>query len=324
MQFSKFQTDIFDTIKRADQNITDRNNCKEGAKMIHSDCVSLIGSSHKICQDYSYADKDVIIVSDGCSSSKDTDIGARILTHCAKQILTGREVLRIPSWWDLGCDVTRAAQQAKNQMGLDMTVLDATLIAALRIDDRVIIYAYGDGTIAIADPDGFTYNIIDISFFSGAPYYLSYLLSSSRIERYQEEFPEGKKVSRSTVWCGPAWALAKQDTMDTEFNNFDDPFVYTIEHLKPGAKVAIFTDGLGTFTNDNGTIKPTQKWLVHDLMGFKNYNGEFVKRRATRVMKERMACNCQPYDDFSMAAMTIRPDTDLEPVKEKQEQMAGT
>ena len=57
---------------------------------IHIDHLLKKGKTHKICEDYiisGYNPAPYIILSDGCSSSKNTDVGARVLCHVAKQYL---------------------------------------------------------------------------------------------------------------------------------------------------------------------------------------------------------------------------------------------
>ena len=65
---------------------------------MHADSFFAIGSTHKINQDYAWggmpnthwseysmsAPRAIAIVSDGCSSSKDTDFGSRLLAQSAK------------------------------------------------------------------------------------------------------------------------------------------------------------------------------------------------------------------------------------------------
>ena len=58
---------------------------------VQCDAFFAIGSTHDICQDYALAlnisNRSLLIVSDGCSASPSTDIGARILSRCAAQVL---------------------------------------------------------------------------------------------------------------------------------------------------------------------------------------------------------------------------------------------
>ena len=298
--------------------------------MIHTDCISLIGNSHRTCQDYAYADEDMIIVADGCSSSKDSDIGARIWTHCAKKILREWGTLEgedgFLSYNKLAFEMMKMGADIANNMGLNYSVLDSTLIAAVRdkgMPDRVQVYAYGDGTIVLTGPDGCIHNVIDIHFTSGAPYYLSYLIDIRRERGYMHEFGWGKKIiTESELFCGASFVDVSDQGKKVECD-FDTPFTYTIDKLQPGSSLAIFTDGIGSFVSEDGAVAAAKKWLINDFMHFKNYNGDFVKRRVAKVIKEQVAKGMGHYDDFSMAAMVIRPDEEIEDLLAKKEELAG-
>ncbi|HYO91642.1 MAG TPA: hypothetical protein VEQ40_08400, partial [Pyrinomonadaceae bacterium] len=69
---------------------------------MNADSAFLIGATHAVCQDYAVAGNGTpderaavsnlqanpyVILSDGCSSSPDTDIGARLLVKAAEQVL---------------------------------------------------------------------------------------------------------------------------------------------------------------------------------------------------------------------------------------------
>jgi len=58
---------------------------------MHADHHYEIGSSHVACEDYAMSGTQegltYAILSDGCSASKDSDVGARILCHLAKSAL---------------------------------------------------------------------------------------------------------------------------------------------------------------------------------------------------------------------------------------------
>ena len=53
-----------------------------------------IGATHSLCEDYVIAQSEghYVILSDCCSSSPDTDIGARLLVKAAENILTKQAV----------------------------------------------------------------------------------------------------------------------------------------------------------------------------------------------------------------------------------------
>src|SRR5437868_4207156 len=57
---------------------------------MNSDCAFQIGAAHTVCQDYAVAHSGVpayAILADGCSSSPDTDIGARLLVKAAQTVI---------------------------------------------------------------------------------------------------------------------------------------------------------------------------------------------------------------------------------------------
>lgn len=112
-----------------------------------------IGSSHTVCQDYARAGSDRALLSDGCSGSPDTDIGARLLVTAALQEPT----------LDGGLPA-RAAQTARGWAALqglavpDRTpgCLDATLLLAWRDGDHLRALIAGDGAVAVRYRSGET------------------------------------------------------------------------------------------------------------------------------------------------------------------------
>lgn len=96
--------------------------------MANSDAFFSIGKTHEVCQDYARAGdldgRQFAIVSDGCSSSPDTDFGARALVmsaiQCRKEI----------SWLPLVADWTIwHAKDIIKGYGLSPFCLDATLLS---------------------------------------------------------------------------------------------------------------------------------------------------------------------------------------------------
>ncbi|MDG1479296.1 MAG: hypothetical protein P8R54_06870 [Myxococcota bacterium] len=105
-----------------------------------------IGTSHTVCQDYARAVGERALLSDGCSGSPDTDIGARLLVCAALQDPT----------LDGGLPA-RAAQTARGwatSQGLavpDHTpgCLDATLLLAWQDGDHLRALVSGDGAVVL-------------------------------------------------------------------------------------------------------------------------------------------------------------------------------
>ena len=55
-----------------------------------ADVFYAIGSTHHVCQDFAVANGDFVILSDGCSSAKDSDWGARLLVKACHNVIKER------------------------------------------------------------------------------------------------------------------------------------------------------------------------------------------------------------------------------------------
>ena len=147
-----------------------------------------IGHQHKVCEDYiisGNAPEPFIILSDGCSSSNNTEMGARILCHLAKQYLRyrGNDLHNIDHK-KMGRWIIHNAEMTARQLGLTLNCLDATLMVSYFIDNRLYVFVYGDGVIVLKKGDEFSYYIVDFS--NNAPYYLSYLIDDFRNDLYHQ------------------------------------------------------------------------------------------------------------------------------------------
>ena len=157
--------------------------------MIQTDTFLKIGKTHQECEDYivsGWNPHQHVILSDGCSSSKQTEMGARILCHLAKQYITyRRQDYRYPflDYDEMGNWIIHNAGLTARQLGLKTSCLDATLIIAYVHDDRVHIYMYGDGVVVIQRNDG-QIAMMEIEYTKNAPNYLSYRIDPERKDLY--------------------------------------------------------------------------------------------------------------------------------------------
>jgi hypothetical protein len=268
---------------------------------MHSNAFFTIGSSHDVCQDYARAGvtrrgrggtkaRCFAVVSDGCSSSVHSDLGARLLTCAAMHSL---EVYGdvLDSEWMIG----RAASAA-DQLGIDRGCLDATLLAAWEGEDgNVNVWAAGDGVVAAKRHDGRieTWTIDD----SGAPAYLSYLLKESRLRQYLREGYGSRKIThtfegRETPMYSSSgftpWTLA----LNAEEYEF----------------VLILSDGVESFQCDSerpGEQLESAPILEH-LMALKSTRGEFLVRRCRRFLQRYCVQNQWKHvDDFGVAGIYL-------------------
>lgn len=238
---------------------------------MNSDAVIDIGSTHPICQDYAIARNDYVILSDGCSSSPDTDIGARLLVFALDKLFTStREIA------DLHADAAQTALGWANLLGLPPESVDATLLSAHVKNDDLIIACSGDGVIILETQSG-TLDVHPISSSSGYPFYPTYLHQPDRLH-------EMVAHNRST------------ETIVFKLNAAAYKYA------------AIASDGLTSFfhtqTTANGKrVEPIRlSDVLAELWSFKTSHGAFVERRLKRFKKD----TCwQHADDLSLAVIHL-------------------
>jgi len=96
-----------------------------------------IGKDHKICEDYAISGHDpfpYIIISDGCSSNLNTDIGSRILVSMTKKNIH----LFNPEYYiDFVDNVIFQSKSLVSIMGLNKDCLHATLLLIIKRDSNI-------------------------------------------------------------------------------------------------------------------------------------------------------------------------------------------
>ncbi len=289
---------------------------------MNCDSAAYTGRSHAICEDYArvrlgdgfpYA-----IVSDGCSSSKDSDIGARVLSTCMETNIT-QKVIRHPMsiadiMWKEDVYINqllRMMQQSKELMGLDNESMDATLIIA-RVDaerDICSIRFYGDGLAAIGYENGLI-NVYEVLYPSGYPFYLNYCLDDNRFSAWKDYYEiSGCVVNEYRIVdgkCDFGYTSSNQHIND----NCCESYIIT-ENLHEIKFISVMSDGVSSFFkfNIDETSKTTEvvplTTVLPRLLAFKNFQGEFVKRRMQRFIKDTEKDLWQHNDDLSMAAIHI-------------------
>ena len=269
---------------------------------IHLDHLLKIGKSHKVCEDYIISGYDpvpYIILSDGCSSSKDTDIGARFLCHRAKQYLQRRESFDSIKESEMGDYIIWSSKLAIELLGLDITALDATLTIAYYDSGILKIIMYGDGHIVAIDKDNTL--IETVEYTKNTPYYLSYKLDYERDKIYRDNKIE-KIINKH---YHPI--LYKMTSSPMEYNK---PYIssYIIEPNKDQT-ILIFSDGISTFFNKEQQEFLPIKDLIQDFSSFKTLKGEFLKRRLLSKKGAITKLEQQGYnhfDDLSVGAFVIK------------------
>lgn len=265
------------------------------------DAFSTIGEFHKgaFCQDhfrFGMGDRPYLIVSDGCSSSPDTDIGSRLMTVCAEGILKYSSSRRYEEEFvtDILIQQTMEhAQRMVKELYLDESCLDATLLAAQVFPEKkkLAFVMCGDGFVFWKEKDKAPV-VIQIEFTQNAPYYPTVATNAGFRVQWKHAFPDNQM--RVIQYGERKLSL---DPNPIEPNTFDG--VMSTESLE---WFGLSTDGLGSFHVDNPNGVQTDK-LFREIFDFKSMAGAFLQRRMNRMMKMWREGGFVNMDDISIAMM---------------------
>lgn len=275
---------------------------------MNTDSFFTIGSTHRVCEDYCASlmiphGKNAgpfIALSDGCSSSQDTDFGSRLLVksvinHYGNMECDPNEDYFLPAIWEW----VDANVQAIGS--LNPTCLDATLLFAYKNKNNIEVIVIGDGTVAAKAKDGMIYSKT-IEYKGNAPLYLSYLYSdqSRRLQR-EKEFDCTKIVKSKMMRKGNI--LNDEQVIST---NIIEKFTFDVNDYD---YVSIFSDGVESFTQpliETGSktfqLVPEHQ-VIEESLSYKNNGGEFVRRRCQRFVPEWKQQQMVNTDDFSIATI---------------------
>ena len=270
---------------------------------MHSDAYFTGCKAHNVCQDYARAGKTPLgrvyaVVSDGCSSSPDTDFGSRFLTMAAVQSIDRLK--------DVDQNVIWRATPPPALMS--PYCLDATLIAAFEQQqedyDYIAIRGFGDGVVVYKDELHTTVQVY--SHPSGAPAYLSYLLDPSRLKFYLSEGHGKREIEE---WKDGNKQQLREDSVRMEDNKpagFQWEFNVSRDSKHALDLVMIMTDGVHSFhRKDDGSPVPFLEVVKH-MLDIKTFAGEFMSRRAKRFFQNTCAeMGWVNNDDFGVAAIHL-------------------
>jgi hypothetical protein len=187
-------------------------------------------------------------------------------------------------------------------------VFDATLLVSIVYNDKAICLGWGDGFSIFVMEDR---QIVahEIKFTTGAPYYLSYEMSPSKKEAYQQQYGDGKIIASNYI-ISPDMNITAQDCeLDLTYNCsiYKDAFASAFKFI------AISSDGLSTYQDDpkfnrpEGEDKTEYKAenIIPLVTAYKSTAGEFVVRRMQRMKNDMEKNHIIHFDDVSCATIAI-------------------
>lgn len=262
--------------------------------MLNSDFYYCIGSSHHFCEDFAISQKTennaFAILSDGCSSVKQSMIGSMLLTKSAEfHIYPNKNSQEM-------VDLTiQTANIYRRAMNVDSESLSATLLTVSTIENAFKATATGDGVIVAKHKEkGLEY--IDIEYSSGAPFYPKYKLSKDDLDLYLEKFPGDYKLN-----------ISDNETIihPLEFGCKTIEYIFSFDEYE---FVGIMSDGAKSFYHEDSNLSKTKtmiplKDIVNEMFNFKRYHGDFVKSRTQKAFNLFQKQNFKHFDDFSMGVV---------------------
>jgi len=276
--------------------------------MINTDTFLKIGDQHKICEDYVIAGVtkqgnpplQYIILSDGCSKSDKTEMGARILCYITQQFIryNFHGYPFMPDDKKMGLWIIHNAEMMARNLGLNRACLDATLMVSW-VDWTNApapiwnIYIYGDGYVAAKADEGITMMKVDYRP-ENAPYYLSYELDPARKAAYHQ-----LKVSKIMTY------VDENGKYKEEQYAYDGATV-DMKNMLLDHTILLASDGFGSFFQDDGPTQPptiiSPAFILPGFINFKGKKGSFLQRRASKELKSLNQKEIFHYDDLSIGA----------------------
>jgi hypothetical protein len=243
---------------------------------MNADGTIKIGSTHTLCQDYVIAQDDYVILSDGCSSSPDTDIGARLLVKALDQSLTKPAGIE-----ELHKDAAQTALAWANMISLPPESVDATLMSIHVAGDDLIVACSGDGVIMLESRTG-DLDVYVISSPSGYPFYPSYVHQPNRLAELVENHRHIKEIKHSSN-------ITTTDSLTITFKLNAVDYKYA----------AVASDGMTSF------YSVTLTDVLNEFWSFKNSHGAFVQRRMKRFKKDTQPKGWQHADDLAIGVLHL-------------------
>lgn len=275
--------------------------------MYRADAHFRTGISHETegspCQDYALAENGALpfaVISDGCSTSGSTDIGARLWCLAARDCRRYRAAKYEMTAHDLSSSMIASVTRVSRIVSVHETDLDATLGGVFsREDGRIRGILFGDGVFATLSPRGIEIN--EIEWVGNMPGYPSYLLSDIRHRVFVEQsellaHDEAEwpcKVSKIRYVMGESFdRIVDGYSASGGLNGIQINWPYDTEIA------AIMSDGAAQVSGlDLQTV-------VTELLSFgPARQGAFAKRRLNAALKKFAKDGHRPIDDISIAVL---------------------
>jgi hypothetical protein len=279
--------------------------------LINSDSLFLIGDTHDVCQDYvsnkNSGGKSYVVLADGCSGSRDSDVGARILVKTHELYIPDVNVMDFHEYAQkadgLYTHIIEETAANAHALELDPMSLDATVMSIVsNKNGDFMVTSYGDGVVALGRRDG-AIEVYSVSYKEGFPNYLSYRLNQNRMDRFKAKTGNYKEITLDIMEPGKPTQTSKykSSVMLDIYLGSQEKYLW----------VAVMSDGVQSFTERivTDTVRTNEivplRDVLEELLAFKNFQGTFVRRRVNRFMEVCETKKWSHSDDFSIGVVYL-------------------
>lgn len=271
---------------------------------MNADSAFQIGSAHAVCQDYAVAGmcgrgRPYVVLSDGCSSSPDTDVGARLLVKAAERLL-GESGGPPPARGlaELHAEAARLALSWAEMLGLRPQAVDATLLTAHLNGEELIVGCSGDGVVCLETAGG-ALDVFAVSYPAGFPVYPAYAHQPARLRALADAGRARKEVTRLRA------ASAEERLRSEPVSDGGAPTEVFSVKADGYRFAALFSDGVQSFQHSGRAEPVSLESVLPALVSFKNTRGAFVGRRMQGFLKDCRREGWRHADDLSLAALHL-------------------
>lgn len=281
---------------------------------LHTDHYFHIGKIHftagKPCQDYAtsavYDEAALAIISDGCSTGGDTDVGSRVLA------LSTATAIR--KHWILNHNIKETAPR-EISLHQKIVLAGARQILGLQLEDTLAtcVYAYispvggfvhvqGDGVVALKYQNG-RIVMSQFKWENNTPYYPTY--EEVGLVNFLEAHGNNLNATRLSEESYVYETDGKFTVLDTKYYTLSNGIQGITINIEAEtlseqlAFIAVFSDGVTQVDNFDW------KDAVVMFMAFKNTTGEFAKRRMISGIKDVQKIGKGPLDDIAYAVVRV-------------------
>lgn len=272
---------------------------------IYTDGLFEKGSTHSVCEDYVFHGSfpvPFVVLCDGCSGSKHSDVGARLLAHAVPKVLN---LMNSEEAFDLSAEefaisVFQQARIACLALGLSKSSLSATLLVALYEPktNNMRVIMVGDGILAIKTKNDNSVDVLQVDFSEDYPAYPGYFADHSLLDEYKKTMTKvDQKISFN-------WLIG---ALPLDAKVVSHPYIYEI--VLPATSLdwlMLSSDGIDTFIEKElpQRTQDLKKLVLPSFIGIKQSQGTFVKRRIGKMLRSELD-EFTHEDDLSVVGMSV-------------------